>query len=118
MKRDTGLDTLLSMDGYEFIYDNGYRWKITARKVEKTEERPHGIRYNMTFHDDRGVRIFGMDNKHVPKNRRKGYKGRIVVYDHVHMDENDKGTPYAFKSAEKLLTDFLNRVKQINDEQD
>ena len=80
MKRDTGLDTLLSMDGYKHVLDNSYWWKIKA----------------------------SMDNAHIPKNRRKGFHGRIVEYDHVHNNENDRGTPYAFVSAEKLIIDFLN----------
>jgi len=116
MKRDTGLDTLLNMDGYVFIYESKYWWKINAHKVETSKERPHGISYTFTFHDPKNTRIFGTDNKHVPKNRRKGYHGQIVEYDHVHEDENDNGTPYAFTSAEKLMTDFLDRVKEIMDE--
>ena len=116
MSRDVGLDTLLSMDGYKYVYPNKYWWKIKAYSVEKSEERPHGIRYTFTLHDDKGARIFGMDNKHIPKNRRHGYHGRIVEYDHVHEDENDKGTAYAFVDAATLMTDFLNRVKEIIDD--
>lgn len=58
-------------------------------------------------------RVFGMDNAHAIKSRRKGYKGRIVEYDHVHVNENDKGTVYVFKSPGQLLTDFYTRVNEI-----
>ena len=113
MKRHTVLDTLLSMDGYKHVLDNSYWWKIEVSMSDVTKERPHGIRYALTFHDNHSIRIFGMDNAHIPKNRRKGFHGRIVEYDHVHNDENDRGTPYAFVSAEKLMTDFFERVDYI-----
>lgn len=99
MKRDTGLDTLLDMNDYRFVFPNKYWWKIEAYLVEPSKERPHGIRYTLTFHSAIGARIFGMDNKHVPKNKRKGFHGRIVSYDHVHLNEDDQGTPYVFIDA-------------------
>lgn len=113
MKRDTGLDTLLSMDGYKYVYPNLYWWKIKAYKLEPSKERPHGIRYTLTFHDNKGTRIFGMDNKHIPPNRRKGFHGRTVEYDHTHEDKNDKGTAYTFINAEKLMTEFFERIDKI-----
>ena len=116
MEYDEGLETLLLMDGFEHYMDNSYWWKIEAHKTEKTDNRPHGISYCLTLHDKHNTRIFGMDNAHIPKNRRKGYHGRIVEYDHVHKDENDEGTPYAFINAEQLLTDFLSKVKEITGE--
>ena len=116
MKRDFGLDTLLNFDGFESHYPNGYWYKIKAKEVPVTKERPHGIRYTLTFHDNHGMRIFGIDNKHVPENKRKGYHGQIIEFDHVHNDQHDKGTAYAFINAEKLLKDFWNRIDKILDE--
>lgn len=116
MKLDSGLATLLSMDGYSHILDSKCWWKIEARLTEASKERPHGIRYNLTFHDNHNQRVFGMDNAHVPKNRRKGYHGRIIEYDHVHNDMKDKGTPYSFTSAEQLISDFFKRVEAIEAE--
>lgn len=113
MKRDFGLDNLLELDGYESHYPNGYWYKINARLVDVTQSIPHGIQYSLTFHDDCNNRLFGMDNKHVPKNKRKGYHGRIIKFDHVHNDKNDKGTAYAFLNAEKLMNNFWERVDSI-----
>jgi hypothetical protein len=113
MKRDFGLDTLLNMDSFEFHYPNGYWYKIEARQVKADIHLPHGIRYALTLLNKYGIRIFGMDNKHRPKTKRKGYHGRIVEYDHIHNCEKDKGIPYTFINAEKLLTDFWTHVDHI-----
>ncbi len=112
MRRNKGLDTMLSLNG---IYrDKGGYWhKIEVALTEPTAERPHGVRYCLTLHDRSNRRVFGMDNAHAPKSRSKGYKGRIVEYDHVHQDSKDKGTPYSFTDAEQLLTDFYKRVNEI-----
>jgi len=116
VKRDAGLDTLLNMDGYIHVLDNKYWWKIESNMTDVTAERPHGISYCLTFHDNHNTRIFGMDNAHIPKNRRKGFHGRTIEYDHIHNDEQDKGIPYTFTSAEKLLDDFFKRVEEIIEE--
>ncbi len=47
-----------------------------------------------------------MDNVNSIKTRRKGYKGRMVEYDQMHVDENNKGMVYVFKSSGQLLADF------------
>ena len=47
--RDVGLETLLALDGTEYTEENGYWYKIEAFTIEPTEERPHGIRYNLTL---------------------------------------------------------------------
>jgi hypothetical protein len=39
--------------------------------------------------------------------------GRNIVYDHKHLNPSDKGTPYAFESAEQLLADFFREVDKI-----
>jgi len=111
--RDIGLDVLLDLNGTEYTEENGYWYKIEAWKVEPTKERPHGIRYNLTFHDNFNKRIMGFDNAHLPPNRKKGYKGRIVQYDHTHEHHLDKGTAYEFKDTAQLLNDFFDRVNKI-----
>lgn len=112
MRRDKGLDILLSLNG---IYrDKGGYWhKIEVSLTKPTVERPHGISYCLTLHDRSNKRIFGIDNAHAPKTQRKGYRGRIMEYDHIHKSSKDTGTPYSFKNAEQLLTDFYKRVNEI-----
>ena len=114
MKSDMGLEVLLSLDGTEYTEENGYWYKIEASRVEPTKERPHGIRYNLTLHDNYNQRILGFDNAHAVKAKKHGYyTGSIVSYDHVHRSIKDKGIPYEFESAQQLLNDFLNEVNSI-----
>lgn len=117
MKNDNGLDVLLDLNGDEFKEDNGYWSKIEAKVVEADDHIPHGIRYNLTFHNNYNKRIMGFDNAHAVKSKKKGlFKGRIVAYDHFHKTAIDKGTPYTFSSAEQLLKDFFQRVNEILEE--
>jgi len=114
MKPDVGLEILLSLDGTEYTEENGYWYKIEASKIDPTKERPHGIRYNLTLHDNYNQRILGFDNAHAVKAKKHGYyAGTIVSYDHVHRSIKDKGIPYEFESAQQLLNDFLNAVNSI-----
>jgi hypothetical protein len=114
MKKDPALDVLLDLNGEEFHEENGYWYKIEVSMVDPTMERPHGIRYNLTLHDNHNLRIMGFDNAHAVKSKKKGkFKGRIVEYDHLHKDSKDKGTPYEFSSAEQLLSDFFDEVNRI-----
>ena len=114
MKTDRTLDVLLSLDGTEYTEENGYWYKIEARRVEPSAERPHGIRYNLTLHDNENRRILGFDNAHGIKVKKGGkYCGRVIKYDHVHMTPKDKGQPYEFVNAEQLLKDFFDEVTKI-----
>ena len=114
MKSDVGLETLLELSGTEYTEENGYWYRLDAWVVESTPERPHGIRYNLTLHDNFNQRVLGFDNAHaiyVKEGRR--FNGCIMKYDHMHISINDKGTPYEFESAEQLLNDFLKEVNSI-----
>ena len=113
MKRDRALDYLLELNGEVFVESNGYWHKIEARLTSVTQERPHGIRYSLTLHNDKNERVFGIDNAYSVKTRHKGYTGRVIEYDHMHTDRNDKGTVYVFKNPGQLLTDFYARVNAI-----
>ena len=48
---------LLELNGTEYTEENGYWYKIEVWEVVPTKERPHGIRYNLTFHNNYGKRM-------------------------------------------------------------
>jgi hypothetical protein len=66
VEKDHGLDALLALDGVTFFVDpeGRYRVRFVVRRVEMSEERPHGLSYSLTLHDDTGERLVGFDNAH------------------------------------------------------
>ncbi len=113
--RGSGLETLLDLDGYVIDQGHGYWVKIEARKLrEPSKERPHGISYCLSLHDNYGQRIMGFDNAHAVVHRQKGkYSGRRFAYDHKHRHISDKGVPYEFVDAYQLLSDFFKEVDKV-----
>lgn len=105
---DYGLELLLSLDGYTFDFDYGYRVKLEARLVKADQNRPHGLKYSLTFHDPDGERIYGMDNAH-------GI-GQRVEFDHRHVDGAQKIVSYTFETPAQLLEDFYREVNRIRRE--
>lgn len=111
--RDIGLDVLLELNGTEYTEENGYWYKIEAWRVEPSREIPHGIRYNLTLHNNYNKRILGFDNAHAVRSTASAkFKGRIVAYDHKHRSATDTGVPYEFSTAHQLLNDFFNEVNK------
>lgn len=109
-----GLKTLLDLHGMLIEQEKGCWIKFDVTVGKETIERPHGLRYSLTLHNEYGIRLMGFDNAHLVKPPKKfKYSGRIIPYDHVHRHASDKGTPYEFKDAYQLLTDFFKRVDQI-----
>lgn len=100
---------LLAFDGRVHWYDQGYWVKFEIKRVEKTAERPHGLRYAFTLHDPQGQRIIGYDNAHRVRTR----KGRTVEADHWHRTADDPGTPYHFIDAATLIGDFMDEVERV-----
>ena len=68
-KRDPSFDTLLDLDGEMFVIDPvGKHWvKFEVKQVAPTPERPHGLKYSLTLHNDAGERLVGFDNAHAVK---------------------------------------------------
>ncbi len=101
------------LDLHEQILDqeNGYWVKIEAWEVDVTISIPHGIRYSLTLHNPRGVRILGYDNAHSTKT--SGYVNRKLPYDHKHRCATDLGISYQFKDAYQLLKDFFEDVDRV-----
>jgi len=74
--------------------------------VEKTPERPHGIKYSLTLHDRQGERIFGIDNAHRPKKRGDPAAKSTQPKAADHLHRGGRVYAYEFKDAETLLADF------------
>jgi hypothetical protein len=109
---DKTLENLLELNDVKFVIDEtlGLWVKFQVQKIEKTPERPHGIRYSLTLHDRTNNRILGFDNSHAVEysSKKKGLPRRI--HDHWHRDKTDKGKPYVYQNAGKLLEDFWTEV--------
>src|SRR4051812_22723107 len=109
-RRDPGLDVLLDLDGEAFAADaeGKYLVRFVVKQVPPSPERPQGLSYSLTLHDETGARLVGLDNAHpapAPKGRR-----RRQVRDHRHR----LGTirPYKYRDAATLLADFLGRSRR------
>ena len=117
MQADTGLETLLDLNGYTLDQEGGYWVKVEAWRVPVTADIPHGIRFPLTLHEPCGKRILGYDNSHAIKPPRKfKFVGQRLPYDHKHHHAADKGVPYEFKNAYQLLADFFTEVDRVLEE--
>jgi hypothetical protein len=104
-----GITTLLDLHQEVIDQDNGYWVKIEAWEVAISDAVPHGVRYSLTLHNPKGMRILGYDNAHAVK-MRSGYSGRKLTYDHKHRSASDPGIRYEFRDAHQLLCDFFEDV--------
>jgi hypothetical protein len=111
-KAEYGLEFLLAFDGRIHHLEEGYWLKFAIRRVEVTEERPHGLSYAFTLHAPDGTRLVGFNNAHGASGRRSRFRARASA-DHWHRTEHDPGRPYAFKDAETLIEDFFNEVERV-----
>ena len=112
-RRDPSLDTLLLLDGETFVADAaGKCWvKFIVKRVPPTVERPHGISYSLTLHDENGERMLGFDNAHaIRESGGPGARARIE-YDHKHAGERVRF--YEYSNAATLLADFWIEVETI-----
>ena len=60
--KSLGKNVLLDLHDQILDQEDGYSVKIEAWEVDVTISIPHGIRYSLTLHNPRGVRILGYDN--------------------------------------------------------
>ena len=110
---DPGLDALLCLDGETFVLDSGGKcWvKFEVKACAVSAERPHGIRYLLTLHDEAGSRLLGFDNAHpIRQGRGPGVRTR-VEHDHKHRGRSVGF--YVYEDAAKLLADFWAEVEVI-----
>jgi hypothetical protein len=112
-KRDPCLDTLLHLDGQQFFADTGQTFtvKFEVKECDVTPERPHGIRYSLTLHDEDMTRVLGFDNAHrITEGYGPGARTRIE-YDHKHKGKRIRF--YDYRDAGTLLEDFWKEVDAI-----
>ncbi len=77
---DTGLETLLLLDGEVFPMDNGFWVKFKVYPTPKNKHIPHGIKYSLTLHDKYNRRIVGYDNAHgIKPPKKKKFSGNRQV---------------------------------------
>jgi hypothetical protein len=110
---DPGMETLLLLDGETFVVDaDGLCWvKFVVKRVNASAERPQGLSYSLTLHDEDGARLLGFDNAHpVREGAGPGARTRIE-YDHRHAGERVRF--YVYGDAATLLEDFWAEVDEI-----
>ena len=111
--RDSSLDNLLFLDEERFVVDaDGKCWvKFEVKQCPATPERPHGLKYSLTLHDEDGERLLGFDNAHAVREG-CGPRGRTrIEYDHKHSGEQVRF--YVYEDAATLLADFWAEVETI-----
>ena len=111
--RDPSLDTLLLLDGESFVADaNGKCWvKFVAKQVPVSPERPHGLDYSLTLHDEDGERLLGFDNAHAAREGSGPGARTRIEYDHKRKGKRVRY--YEYKDAMSLLADFWKEVESI-----
>ena len=107
------LEFLLAFDGRRHVYPDGYHLRFEVRKVARTPERPHGLRYSFTLHDPNGRRLVGFDNAHAVSQPGSRFHEKPRAADHWHRTGTDPGRPYAFRDAATLIEDFFAEVERV-----
>jgi hypothetical protein len=110
---DLAVEYFLELDGTVHFVDEKckYRVEIKAKRTDVTPERPHGLSYSLTLHNEKHERILGFDNAHpVPAN--KGPSGKKHKFDD-HKHRYGRTRIYKFEDTNKLLSDFYASVEQI-----
>jgi Family of unknown function (DUF6516) len=112
-EHDPGLDDLLALDGVVLVVDPlGNHWvKFVAKRVEPTDERPHGVSYSLTLHAADGERLLGFDNAHAISSGGGPSKRASGTHDHRHRRGTTKS--YEYRDAATLMRDFWNEVDSV-----
>lgn len=100
------MERLLAYHGRRYWLTNGWSLRFRVWRVERAQERPHGLRYSFTLHDADGERLLGYDNKHSASRK-------VVEHDHRHKFRRIRVLkPYFFVDADTLLADFFEAVRK------
>ena len=108
---DYGLELLLGYHGRIEYLPGDHYLRFEIYRVEASEARPHGLRYSFTLHDSHNRRILGFDNAHSVKPPGRSAR-RSPEHDHWHRTSSDKGIPYRFVDAPRLLDDFYREARR------
>ncbi len=106
------LEYLLELDGTRLLIDEVLGLWVKF-DIKQAVDRHNGIKYSLSLHNQSNERILGFDNAHAIEYRSKKHVAPQRIYDHWHKDNKDKGRPYNYVSAAKLLEDFWDSVDQI-----
>ena len=108
---DRSIEYLLELDGEIFEVGGGYWVEIQAKRVPRTEAKPHGVDYGLCLLSPSGKRRVGYDNAHPVQTGRAPSTKMSGTNDHRHIEEAIE--PYAYKDAAQLLNDFWKDVERI-----
>lgn len=108
---DHSLENLLELNGERIVIDESLGLWVKF-EIIRTSNRQQGIKYSLTLHDKSKKRIMGFDNSHEIEYGAKRSVRAERVFDHWHYDENDRGRPYDYINAGKLLEDFWIEVSK------
>lgn len=110
------LALLLSLDGASYEMASGVIVEFSVRRTTATPQRPHGISYALVLRPKvGGAPWVRFDNAHAIE---QGRRRKRMAYDHWHRTTQDRGRPYEFSTALKLLDDFWREVRRALDEKD
>jgi hypothetical protein len=103
--RDPALDALLDLDGVTLVIhpESGLWVRFVVTRIHPSAEKPHGLDYSLTLHDNNGERLIGFDNAHPVKGQRRG-----EAQDHRHRFQRVR--TYEYADAASLLSDFWREV--------
>ena len=114
--QDPTMEALLDLDGLILVVDakGSYLVKFSVLSVERSPERPHGLKYSLTLHGPQGERLIGFDNAHSIRPSRGPGGKHSGPADHRHR--SDEARPYRYKDAATLLADFWAEVDRYLEE--
>jgi hypothetical protein len=79
------LELLLELDAAQFEMAPGVIVEFSARRVDATPQRPHGISYSFVMRPaSGGAPWVRFDNSHRAPRHRSGYRRSEEAYDHWH----------------------------------
>ena len=109
-KVDFGIDNLLALNGDRYFIDDKGEFEAVFKvvRVEKSPNRPSGIKYSLVLLNSKGKRVVGFDNAHGVDRGSGPGKKRSKQHDHKHV--GSRVVSYEFKDALTLIEDFWKEV--------